>query len=652
MTGHLRVVMNHVGVACAGRMSVGLGGTRQRPSRQRDLREVVLVAVAALGLLAAAAPVSAQETVEYYGTDALGSVRAVFDQTGGVIARADYMPFGEEVSAPGPVPVERFTGQARDGEVGKDYFHARALAPGTGRFNAPDPISRIAGISTGSAVHRQEQHRAGVVSAQSCAGGRHPDPAPPVGAMVFRHSRVTTRAIFVLAVVMVSPSRAWAQDPSMTPPPQDLPVEVLVPPPPAVEMAAPSLPTGPGALQALRDGDGMALEVTPGARLRLPASAGTVFDRRWGVIAGADVRVSATFLAGSATAQYRARPGAAARRGVRAPWGRVRGESGRPGAAAGADRRRRSRGPAVDQPARRARHGRRARADARPRAGGQGRHGRVCRERHGRRHAAARRDDGQRRARPVDGRHRQRHGGRVHRGAAPAMTRHPDGARQSASRCAMDDRAGSAPRTRHVAPHVAPSTPHAARRLQCLAAMLCLALAAAGRVSAQETVEYDGTDALGSVRVVFDQSGGVIARADYLPFGEEVFAPGPMPAERFTGQARDGEVGLDYLRARMMQSRTARFASPDPITPDGQNPQRWNRYAYALASPLMYTDRSGKQAASCPAVLNPNPSADGHDAYILPCGEDTTGGGGLLAARGERSVFSWRLAVARIGDSA
>ena len=165
--------------------------------------------------------------------------------------------------------------------------------------------------------------------------------------------------------------------------------------------------------------------------------------------------------------------------------------------------------------------------------------------------------------------------------------------------------------------------------------MLCLALAAAGRVSAQETVEYDGTDALGSVRVVFDQSGGVIARADYLPFGEEVFAPGPMPAERFTGQARDGEVGLDYLRARMMQSRTARFASPDPITPDGQNPQRWNRYAYALASPLMYTDRSGKQAASCPAVLNPNPSADGHDAYILPCGEDTTGGGGLLAARGE-----------------
>ena len=39
--------------------------------------------------------------------------------------------------------------------------------------------------------------------------------------------------------------------------------------------------------------------------------------------------------------------------------------------------------------------------------------------------------------------------------------------------------------------------------------MLCLALAAAGRVSAQESVEYDGTDALGSIRVVFDQSGGV-----------------------------------------------------------------------------------------------------------------------------------------------
>ena len=142
------------------------------------------------------------------------------------------------------------------------------------------------------------------------------------------------------------------------------------------------------------------------------------------------------------------------------------------------------------------------------------------------------------------------------------MTRHFDSARPWAGRYAMDDRAGSAPRTRHVAPHAAPGIQHPARRGPAwVAAVLCLALAAAGRVSAQETVEYDGTDALGSIRVVFDQGGGVIARADYMPFGEEVAAPGPMPPERFAGQTRDGEVGLDYVQARMYQSRSAKFAS-------------------------------------------------------------------------------------------
>jgi len=36
-----------------------------------------------------------------------------------------------------------------------------------------------------------------------------------------------------------------------------------------------------------------------------------------------------------------------------------------------------------------------------------------------------------------------------------------------------------------------------------------------------ETVEYCHTDAVGNVRVVTDESGAVIERHDYLPFGEE-----------------------------------------------------------------------------------------------------------------------------------
>ncbi len=89
-----------------------------------------------------------------------------------------------------------------------------------------------------------------------------------------------------------------------------------------------------------------------------------------------------------------------------------------------------------------------------------------------------------------------------------------------------------------------------------LAGILLVAWAASP-THAQEVIEYYGTDALGSIRVVFDASGTVVARTDYLPFGETFEASGNGPAEGFTGQARDGEAGLDYFHARMYQPRTA-----------------------------------------------------------------------------------------------
>ncbi len=69
------------------------------------------------------------QQVEYYHTDVLGSVRAVTKQVNGqwqVVARRDYMPFGEEV-APPSLPQEKrlFTGKERDHETGLDYFEAR-----------------------------------------------------------------------------------------------------------------------------------------------------------------------------------------------------------------------------------------------------------------------------------------------------------------------------------------------------------------------------------------------------------------------------------------------------------------------------------------------------------------------------------------------
>jgi RHS repeat-associated protein len=102
---------------------------------------------------------------------------------------------------------------------------------------------------------------------------------------------------------------------------------------------------------------------------------------------------------------------------------------------------------------------------------------------------------------------------------------------------------------------------------------------------------------VGSVRVVFTATGQVIGRSDYLPFGDTLNQSGALPKQRFTGQERDGEAGLDYFNARSLQMRTGRMSSPDPLFGNALvNPQRWNRYTYALNNPLRFTDPTGMDA--------------------------------------------------------
>ena len=100
------------------------------------------VLIAVLGsLLMAPATAGAQETVVYYHTDAIGSVRAITDSTGAEIARYDYLPFGElwPVSPPAPAEVRQFAGKERDSNTELDYVGARYYASQTGRFTTVDP---------------------------------------------------------------------------------------------------------------------------------------------------------------------------------------------------------------------------------------------------------------------------------------------------------------------------------------------------------------------------------------------------------------------------------------------------------------------------------------------------------------------------------
>jgi RHS repeat-associated protein len=64
----------------------------------------------------------------------------------------------------------------------------------------------------------------------------------------------------------------------------------------------------------------------------------------------------------------------------------------------------------------------------------------------------------------------------------------------------------------------------------------------------------------------------------------------------FTGKERDTESGNDYFEARYYSSNMGRFMSPDPSTLSERlaNPQTWNRYTYALNSPLIIDDPTGE----------------------------------------------------------
>jgi len=124
-------------------------------------------------------------------------------------------------------------------------------------------------------------------------------------------------------------------------------------------------------------------------------------------------------------------------------------------------------------------------------------------------------------------------------------------------------------------------------------------------------VSYVSTDHLGSTRLRTNGQGGVEARYDYLPFGEQMgagvngrsakHASGVYPAPSdgrsvlFTGKERDAETGLDYFGARYLSAAQGRFTSPDKLFADQDeaSPQSWNLYAYTRNNPLRYVDRTG-----------------------------------------------------------
>jgi RHS repeat-associated protein len=142
-----------------------------------------------------------------------------------------------------------------------------------------------------------------------------------------------------------------------------------------------------------------------------------------------------------------------------------------------------------------------------------------------------------------------------------------------------------------------------------------------GRLVAEYTVgvnanpspqtNYITTDTLGSTRLVTNGAGQVVARHDYLPFGDEIYGLGGRTSaqgfsqpdttrKRFTGYEHDTETGLDFAQARYYGNGLGRFTSVDPILESAQSsdPQTWNRFILVVNNPLKYVDPTGMRGES------------------------------------------------------
>jgi RHS repeat-associated protein len=135
---------------------------------------------------------------------------------------------------------------------------------------------------------------------------------------------------------------------------------------------------------------------------------------------------------------------------------------------------------------------------------------------------------------------------------------------------------------------------------------------AAAQASACGTCYLTG-DALGSTRMITDETATRRECHDYLPFGEEIpraagcYATSTGNTLKFTGKERDGESGLDHYEARYLASTQMRWiisdwsAKPEGVPySDVHDPQTLNLYGYLRNDPLSRRDPDGHQQQTGP----------------------------------------------------
>jgi RHS repeat-associated protein len=137
-------------------------------------------------------------------------------------------------------------------------------------------------------------------------------------------------------------------------------------------------------------------------------------------------------------------------------------------------------------------------------------------------------------------------------------------------------------------------------------------------IEASDEVRYVMSDHQGSMRVAMDSSGGILARHDYLPYGEELqagtglrtsaqgYGGADQTRQRYAGMEQDN-AGLNHTWYRKYESESGRWTTADPYTGSMSvsDPQSLNRYSYVENDPVNRIDPSGLfETAVCGADHN------------------------------------------------
>src|SRR5437870_9150168 len=109
------------------------------------------------------------------------------------------------------------------------------------------------------------------------------------------------------------------------------------------------------------------------------------------------------------------------------------------------------------------------------------------------------------------------------------------------------------------------------------------------------TTTYLHEDHIGSIRFVSSSTGSPVFSSNYIPYGPQYGASGTPDEFLYAGKIYDGSTGFYYFGARYYDPTIGRFITQDSAPGIREDPQSFNRYAYARDNPIKIIDQNGHE---------------------------------------------------------